>query len=488
MTRLIPIVLVLALGACSSSTPERQIVEDAAAALGGEDRILAVETLTLEGTGSAFNLGQDMTMDAVGQVFERDPYRREIDLAGGRMLVMETRTPNFLYFRGSEPQTQTYGIDGDVGYSIGADGSASRASTEVTRDRRAELFHHPIVLVRAALAPDATLANAREEDGERLVDVAPAGGGTYTLAVDAGTGRPTRITSVASNANLGDVVVETRFAGYTEVDGLQLPTELRMRADQYQTGELDLAVQTVDGQTGDLAAPADARAATPPGGQPAVTVTAERVGQGVWLLAGQGHHSALVEFDDHLLLIEAPISEARTLAVIAKVRETVPGKPLTYLVSTHHHFDHTGGLRAAVAEGLTVITHEGNAEYFEEAAARPHTVAPDALQRSPRPLTLEAMGDSRVIEDGTQRMELYHLSGNPHSDTLVMAYFPQDNLIVQADAFSSNFDYNPYAANLLEHIRERKLDVDRIVPLHGPPVTFDEFVALVDAGEAAPRM
>ncbi len=49
-------------------------------------------------------------------------------------------------------------------------------------------------------------------------------------------------------------------------------------------------------------------------------MTAEVVAASVWWLAGQSHHSALVELSDRLLLIEAPQSEARTLAVIAKAR------------------------------------------------------------------------------------------------------------------------------------------------------------------------
>ena len=68
---------------------------------------------------------------------------------------------------------------------------------------------------------------------------------------------------------------------------------------------------------------------------------------------------------DHLTLIEAPLSEARTLAVIARARELKPGTPLTQLVTTHHHFDHTAGLRAAIAEGLTIITHEGNRAFVD---------------------------------------------------------------------------------------------------------------------------
>jgi glyoxylase-like metal-dependent hydrolase (beta-lactamase superfamily II) len=212
-----------------------------------------------------------------------------------------------------------------------------------------------------------------------------------------------------------------------------------------------------------------------------VNVAVERLAPGVWLLAGQSHHSALVEFSDHLMLIEAPQSEARTLAVIAKARELVPGKPLTTLVSSHHHFDHSAGLRAAVAEGLTVIAQQANVAYYEEAAKRPFTVQPDALAKHPRPLSIEGVDDARVVEDATRRVELYHIAGNPHADTLLMAYLPRERLLVEVDAFSPGSAVHPYAANLLQNIRDRKLRVDRIVPLHGTVVPLSELVKVVPA-------
>lgn len=216
---------------------------------------------------------------------------------------------------------------------------------------------------------------------------------------------------------------------------------------------------------GDLAAPAAATA--PAAAPPAPNVTAEPAGKGLWLLAGQSHHSALVEFSDHLMLIEAPQSEARALAVIAKARETVPGKPLTQLVVTHHHFDHTAGLRAAISEGLTVITHSGNRAWVEAMAARPHTRQPDALAKNPQSVTVEAIDDEREFKDASMALTLYHVAGNPHTDTMLMAYIPGARAIVEVDAFSPASASHPFAANLWENIQKRNLRVDRIVPLHG---------------------
>ena len=458
---------------------QQQDVNDAAAALGGRDRLLAVKTLVLEGGGTNGNLLQDMTPEASGQTFLVSSYRRSIDIAGGRAKTEQTRTPTFAYFQGMAPQRQLSGIDGNVGYNVAANGAATRVADAVARDRRTELLHHPLTIVRAALDPAARLTHARTAGGERLVDLTIGDGPMCTLAIDATTRLPSRVVSTTDNANLGDVTIETTFADYQDVDGLKLPARLTSKTDRYTTATLQLTQQRVNADTGDLAAPAAAASAAPITGPPAPVVTVEEIAKGIWLLAGQSHNSAVVEFDDHLMLIEAPQSEARTLAVIAAARKLRPGKPLTQLVSSHFHSDHTGGLRAAVAEGLTVITHEGNAAFYVDAINRPHTLAPDALARHLKPLKIESVGDTRHIADTTMTVELYHIAGNPHADTLLMAYLPNQRVLVEADAFSPGAATQPYAANLLENITKRQLKVDRVVPLHGGVTPFSEVVRAV---------
>src|SRR5262249_15865478 len=156
----------------------------------------------------------------------------------------------------------------------------------------------------------------------------------------------------------------------------QLPRTLTTMLDKYQIATLRVTNQVVNIDAGDLAAPEPARSAPPIAGPPPANVTAEPVAKGVWFLAGQSHHSVLVEFADPLTLIEAPQNVERTLAVIAKAHELRPAKPLTEVVNTHHHFDHSGGVRAAVSEGLSVITQKANAAFFEDAARRAHTIGP----------------------------------------------------------------------------------------------------------------
>ena len=474
-SRLMVVVIVTA--GCATAPPEQQFVNEIAAALGGRERVLAVRTVVAEGEGTQYNLGQDVRPGATGQTFVVSGLRQARDIPSARMRTELTRTPNFAFFQGQQPQRQVQGLDGEVAYNIAANGNATRVAADGTLDRRADFYHHPVVIVRAALAPGATITNVRAEGTGRLADITTDNGLRFVLAVD-GSNLPTRVESKRYHPNLGDITVSTHFADYSDAGGLRLPTRVTTKVDDFTTTELRFTKQTIDGDVGDLAAPSVVTAAAPPVAAPP-TVVPQEVAPGVWLLAGQSHHSALIEFSDHLMLIDAPQSEARTLAVIAKARELRPSKPLTQVVTTHHHFDHTAGIRAAIAEGLTVITHSGNRTFFEEMAKRPHTITSDALAKNPRPVKVDTVDDELVIRDELTTVVLYHIAGNPHSDTMLMTYIPGARVLVQVDAFSPGGSVNPYATNLLANITKRNLAVDRIVPLHGAIVPFSELTKVV---------
>lgn len=463
--------LFASLAACSSATPEQQLVQDAAQALGGRAGIDAAVVLTLEGTGTQYNLGQDLRPGLADQTFTVSAFKREVELPSPRMRTTQTRTPNFPYFQGPQAQTQVQGVDGEVAYNIGGNGVPARTSAAAAADRRAERYHHPLVLLRAALAPSAQLSAVRTEGAERVIDVT-TDAGPITLAVGADN-RPTRIESPGTHINLGDVVLTTAFADYGAADGLQLPGRLTTRVDDFTTGEYRVTSHVATG--GSVEAPPAAGSAAAPA-PPAVNVTSDEVAPGVWFLAGQSHHSVAVAFKDRVVLIEAPQSEARSLAVIAKARELRPGTPLTHVVMSHHHFDHSTGIRAAIAEGLTVVTHAGNEAFVHEIAARPFTRMPDALAKAFKAPAVEAVADARTITDGNRTLVLHHVAGNPHSDTMLMAYLPRERLLIEVDVFSPGGSYHPYAENLLGHIQRLKLRVDRIVPLHGAVVTMKDLM------------
>lgn len=462
-------------GAAIPGSTATQSVEQAAAALGGLDRLRALKSIVMEGAGTSSNLGQDLTPDATDQHFTITGYRRIISFSANALRVEQTRTPTFPYFQGPDAQKQIMGVDGGFGYNISPLGVAVRVSETVTRQRRIDMLHHAVAIVRAALEPGATLTASRGEGGEDVVDVTTAGGDALSLGLDASTHLPRRVSSPSYDPNLGDVTIETQFSDYRDVNGVQVPAHIVTKTDRFITSDLAMSTIEVDGVTGDMAAPEDAVGSRPAPSTPQPVLDDTEVAPGVWLIAGQSHHSAVIELPDQLLLIEAPQHEVRTLAVIRRARELRPGKPLTRVVNTHHHFDHSAGLRAAVAEGLTVVTHAGNEAFVREIVARAHSRNPDALGRQPKALSLETVTDSH---DLSGRVQLFHVAGNPHSSTMLMAYVPEHRLLIEADAFTPNA-LPVFAANLLENIKRRGLAVDRIVPLHGTVVAFEELRKVV---------
>ena len=471
----------LILAGCSSTPPEQAAVNGAATAIGGAEKILAVNTLVIEGTGENGNLGQSTTPDALN-VLKVNESKRSFDFAGGRQRLEQTRIATF-GAPNPQPQKQNLGLDGDVAYNVAANGTVTRAAAQVAKDRRMEMYHHPIGALRAALGQGAQLANPRKEGNDDAVDVTTSQGDKFTLFVDSGTKLPSKVVSMTSNNTnwpLGDVAIETVFANYTDVDGLKLPGKITSKTDKFTTADIQVSKNTVNGDAGNLAAPDTAKSAPAPD-LPAPMVTSQEIAKGIWYLAGQSHHSVLVEFADYLALVEAPQNEVRTGAVLAKVKELRPDKPLKYVVNTHHHFDHSGGVRRALAEeGVTLITHAGNKAFFEEVAKRPSTMYPDTLSKAPKTPTIEGVTGKFELKDATRTVEIHNIP-NLHSETMLIVYFPAERLLVEADLYNPPAappaanappPAFPFAPAVVQTVQKLGLKVDRIVPIHGPIVPY----------------
>ncbi len=166
-----------------------------------------------------------------------------------------------------------------------------------------------------------------------------------------------------------------------------------------------------------------------------MTVETEKLGDGVYrFTAAPGSYDAIVvDFRDYIMVLEAGGNEARSLAYIAEAKKLIPNKQIRYIANTHPHSDHTGGLPAYIAEGATIITHRNNQEFFERALNTPRTLLTDTLAKSPKKARVEAVGDKKVYTDGTHTVEFYHVPGAPHSNGLLIAYFPKEKVLFQGD-------------------------------------------------------
>jgi hypothetical protein len=251
--------------------------------------------------------------------------------------------------------------------------------------------------------------------------------------------------------------------------------------DRYVQADMQVSQSTVDGETADLTAPADVKAAAVPPNVAPVTVDAQPIAKGIWWLAGSGNHRSVVfEFDDHLTLFEVPLNEARSKAVIDKAR-TLSSKPLTQVIVSHHHFDHSGGLRTAVAEGLTVITHKDNEEFFKWLVQRSHTLNPDLLAQSPKSLMVQPVDDTLVLKDGSMELDLYHVKDNVHAGSLLIGYVPRDRMLIQADLYDAGWLQHPWGDSVKKNVDLRKLKVDKDVPIHGPIQSYAEMLKTIQS-------
>jgi len=321
----------------------------------------------------------------------------------------------------------------------------------------------PHGFLKAAAANKATLSTA---GGRRTLSFQALGKYTVTGTLN-DQNLVERVETRVDNTILGDMLVEAVYTGYRDYNGVKFPTRIVERQGGHPT--LDITVSSVQPN----GAATLVVQANPPAGEGGPAATSERLGDGIWVITA-GLNSVLVEFADHLVVIEAVGNDARSQAVMAEVKRLVPNKPIRYLVNTHAHFDHAGGVRAFAAEGVTIITHNVNKPFLERVLAMPRRINPDSLAKSNRKAVVEGVGDKRVLTDGKQTLELHHIRGNNHNDGLLMAYLPTIRVLVQADAFhprpGAKWSYpSPpqFTVNLYENVRRLELNVDRVLHIHG---------------------
>ena len=239
---------------------------------------------------------------------------------------------------------------------------------------------------------------------------------------------------------MGDMHIVATYSDWRDFGGARVPTRIAQTRGGWPFFQVE--VTAAQGNPPNLAALAPAPAAAPggpggpPGGPPpAMTVTSEKLGEGLYrYTTGAGSYdSVIVEFKNYIMMLEAGQSQARAAAYVAEVKRQFPGKPIRYVFNTHPHGDHTPGLPVLVAEGATIITHENNREFFERALNTPRTLLNDALAQLPKRAKVEGVGDKRVYTDGTRTVEFYHIYPSPHSNGLLIAYIPQEKVIFQGD-------------------------------------------------------
>jgi glyoxylase-like metal-dependent hydrolase (beta-lactamase superfamily II) len=357
-------------------------------------------------------------------------------------------------------------------YAWNQPGNAAQPALAAADERQLQIWLTPHGFLKAAMENNAT---AKKGSGGTVVSFTE---GKYKVngTIDS-QGMVTRTETWIPNPVLGDMPVETAYSGYKDFNGVKFPTMIVQK--EGGSPVLDLTVTEVRANP-DLAltVPDNVKAAK----IPPVNVTSQKLADGVWFLAGGTHNSVLVEYPNYLVMIESPLNDARAAGILAETQKLVPEKPIKYLINTHNHFDHAGGVRAFVAEGATVITSDVNKAYYEQAWKAPHTLDPDRLSQKPKKATFITVKEKYVLSNGGRTLELYRVPGDNHNAGIMMVYMPKEKILVEADDFTPAPPNAPstgprsHAGTVLlyDDIQRMKLDVATIAPLHGFVVPFAE--------------
>jgi glyoxylase-like metal-dependent hydrolase (beta-lactamase superfamily II) len=437
-------------------------------------------SIEYDGSGSSYNFGQAINVAAPWRHLILKNYVADIDYGVPAMREEMFRT----LLDGSPPFggfLQVQFTSGSDAWNLAGDPPAASPAPATVMERKLQIWLTPAGFLKGAAASHAT---ARRQGASMVVTFMTADHHKVEGTINS-QNLVTKTQTWIDNPVLGDMPIVTTFSNYASFGGVKFPTKILQTEGGYPV--LDLAVSHVK--------PNGARAIDVPanvrGAQvPPVSVKSEKIAAGVWYLTGGTHHSVVVEFKDYLVAIEAPLDANRSNAVIGEARRLAPGKPIKYIVNTHNHFDHLGGVRTYIAEGATLIAPAPNVAYYRKLFLMPHTLSPDKLSQSMKRATIEGVQTKRVLTDGTQTVELHVVPIKGHSDAMIIAYLPKDKLLVEADAYvpgplnappSARPDpyFLPFTVDLYERLQKLKLDIGPIAPLHGRMTSMDEMLKTI---------
>lgn len=433
--------------------------------------VAQVQSLEFSGQGRWFQFGQAPAPELPWPQFDVSRYVASIDYAAPAARVqinrLQTIEPNRVRPVPVEQKVDQY-VSGTTAWNVGVAPAAPNANAQpaAVEERTAEIWATPQGFLKAALAN-----KAASKPANGGVEVSFSTGKYRYVGWINAQDRVERVRTWIDNPILGDTLVETRFEGYRDFSGVAFPARIQRSVGGHPVLDIDVAEVKTNGMAA-IQVPGNVATAAP-----AITVTVNKLADGVLYLTGGTHHSVAIEQKDHVVLVEAPQSEARAQAVIDKVKETIPGKPIRYLVNSHAHFDHSGGVRTLVAEGATIVTHQGNVAYYRKAWAAPRTLNKDRLAQAPQAAKFQGFTGKHVLSDGKRQIEVYPIAGNTHNDAFALVYLPAEKILIEGDAYTPlaanakpPATPNPYAVNLQENIEKLKLDVEHIAALHGPGV------------------
>jgi glyoxylase-like metal-dependent hydrolase (beta-lactamase superfamily II) len=288
------------------------------------------------------------------------------------------------------------------------------------------------------------------------------------LYFDAVAGDLARVQRLNDDPVRGDAPIATLYTNYQRTGGFRFPTRILGLQGSDTVSDVKVERVVFDSVADSLfAKPAN----LPTAAAPDPTAKLVALGSDAYLVKG-GYNAAFVVFDQYVLVLEAPLSSAYQEGVIKLIDSVAPKKPIRYVVSTHFHYDHLGGVRPYIARHATVVTTGAAVEVIRRLSTRPHTLKPDTLSKAPVSPTIEVLRDRRTFSDEHHAVELITLKNMPHVPEIIVGYIPALKLLFQGDLYDSFALAEVPATDdgeaLLNWLPTSGLDVEQVIPVHGP--------------------
>jgi glyoxylase-like metal-dependent hydrolase (beta-lactamase superfamily II) len=507
-------VLLTACGDSASDTgAPKSTLDQTVQAMGGAEALQAVANEVVEAFGSRQSPEQGSSISTPRHL-SNFRYIRTGELDGSKLHIEHDHVTTYLT---PERYQFTEVVNGASGFVNGKDTVFTPAQTSgmFTSRAAAELEHtrltSPLRVLRKALANPSIVQEEQDLEMDqhrfKVLVFREEGEPELRLLIDPETFLPAAARVLEDQPPLGDTVVEAWFSDYRDVGGVKYPYHLRITLDGVEAHAEDRESIRVN-----VSVPAqayDVPASFQPPTQPVVPaladfgkrstqllqglkyltqtffyfdqsglpITLNELAPGVVHVVGPSHHSLLVEMKDYLVLVDAPLFYAeRSEATLAAIKAKYPGKPIRYVIASHFHSDHVGGIRHFVADGgVTVLAGEPSVPFYQRAFSHPHTLVPDRLARNPVPVTVEGVKTLKVLDDGVHSVEAHHIQ-SIHSNDMIIVYLPKEKILFVADLFNPNlFPSNqpaPYiwgvaSGGLYDELQRLGLDVERIAGGHG---------------------
>jgi glyoxylase-like metal-dependent hydrolase (beta-lactamase superfamily II) len=502
---------------CAPAPRELSVVDRAIDAMGGYERLAGINTIAVKGNVKQWEPEQS---DAPGGE-PRFANEATIEVVQDRAR-RASRTDWVKNFAYPAPRTFTYSeiVTPEAGFVLGIDSNGRNAqSMKMTPPAHSMSGHRLAATQREARRNSITsllLAMRRGVDKLQRADMDgyPAlAFEEFTVAFDPASGLPTRVRTLDYDNIWGDVTYDVVLSDWREVAGVKIPLRRRSELNARTVSDVQLTQVSINApvDAARFEVPAELRAGA---AKPALRnvpyqwvirrqfigtyldsdnasydtrgsqgLRLQEIAPGVHQVQGGSHNSLVVEMSDHLIIFDAPVTDAQSLWLVGQTRARFQGKPIRFLVLTHHHMDHAGGLRGILAEGATLVVGQAAGAHFRRVLAAPTTRNPDLPARSYHMTPILEVPESHVMSDAARRQVVVYVMDNPHAKGMLMGWVPHAKLGFVTDVWTPGPPLpakpNPGLVSVVNTVNRAGLQPERFAGGHGGVADYQTLAKLV---------